>query len=84
MEIVRRKESEIRHMGSRKRKCVVQTSLFVDLKVKLQKRRNLERKSVEDAEAASGSTMEEPWPKPVGDSQESPKVLAREALQYPL
>ena len=51
-----------------------------DLKVKLRKRRHLERRSVGDAEAASGSTMKEPWPKPVNDSQKSPKVPARRAL----
>ena len=55
-------------------------NVIVDLRVKLQKRRNLEWKSVGDAEAASGSTMEEPWPKPVNDLQKSPKVPARRAL----
>ena len=49
-----------------------------DLKVKLQKRRLLQRER--DVEAASGSTMSEPWPKPVNGSQKSPYVPARRAL----
>ena len=53
-------------------------NVIVDLKVILQKRRNLERKNVGDTEAASGSTMEEPQPKPGNDSQKRPKVPAKE------
>ena len=39
-----------------------------DLRMKLQKRR-AQKEERRDAEAASGNTMKEPWPKPVGDSQ---------------
>ena len=34
----------------------------------------------EGTEAASSRTMKEPWPKPVGDSQQNPKVPARRAF----
>ena len=79
VEIVRRKESEIRRTDSEEKK-VCGPNVIDDLKVKLQKRRARERRSIGDAEAASGSTMKEPWPKPVGGSQKSPKVPARRAL----
>ena len=77
VETVRRKESEIRRTDSEEKK-MCGPNVIDDLKVKLQKRRARERRNVGDAEAASGSTMKEPWPKPVGDSQKSPKVPAKE------
>ena len=79
VEIVRRKECEIRRTDSEEKK-MCGSNVIDDLKVELQKRRAREERSVGDAEAASGSTMKEPWPKPVGDSQKSPKVPARRAL----
>ena len=49
VEIVRRKESEIRHTDSEVKK-MCGPNVFDDFKVKLQKSRHLERKSVGNAE----------------------------------